>query len=45
LKGQIAKVRRAQAKKTAKQDTAHAPKKAARVGKSASLKKSARKGR
>jgi ribonuclease R len=45
LKGQIAKVRRAEAKKTAKQETARAPKKAVRAGKSAGLKKSARKGR
>jgi ribonuclease R len=45
LKGQIAKVRRAEAKKTAKQDTARAPKKVVRAGKSAGVKKSARKGR
>jgi ribonuclease R len=45
LNGQIAKVRREQAKKTAKQETARAPKKAVRAGKSAGLKKSARKGR
>jgi ribonuclease R len=45
LKGQIAKVRRAQAQKAAKQETARAPKKAVRAGKSAGVKKSARKGR
>ena len=45
LKGQIAKVRRAQAQKAAKQETVRAPKKAVRAGKSAGVKKSARKGR
>ena len=45
LKGQIAKVRRAEAKKVAKQEMARPAKKSVRAGKSAGLKKSARKGR
>ena len=45
LKGQIAKVRRAEAKKTAKQDTARTPKKAVQAKKIVGSKKSARKGR
>ena len=45
LKGQIAKVRRAQAKKSAQQETARPAKKSLRAAKGSSSKKSARKGR
>jgi ribonuclease R len=45
LKGQIAKVRRAEAKKTARQDNARPTKKTTHVGKKPGAKKSARKGR
>jgi ribonuclease R len=45
LKGQIAKVRRAEAKKTAKQEAARPVKKAVHAKKITGLKKSARKGR
>ena len=45
LKGQIAKVRRAEAKKTARQDNARPTKKTAHAGKKPGAKKSARKGR
>jgi hypothetical protein len=45
LKGQIAKVRRAEAKKAAKLETARPSKKIQRATKGASSKKAARKGR